>query len=126
MPVLDGWRQQPVACIPSPRGIAREPKTGKHNVGMYRMQVYDAKTAGMHWQRQKIGAEHYRQALRAAAAVSANQNADEGVRATQNRATQNRATQASAAVDIMARSSGGAMLAEGARPAGKMEVAVAI
>src|SRR5205814_373020 len=125
-PVLQCWPQDAGRFITLPCVISRDHKTGKRNVGMYRMQVYDAKTAGMHWQRQKIGAEHYRQALRAAAAVSANQNADEGVRATQNRATQNRATQASAAVDIMARSSGGAMLAEGARPAGKMEVAVAI
>src|SRR5205814_3079266 len=87
---------------------------GKRNVGMYRMQIYDATTAGMHWQRQKIGAEHYRQALRAAAS------------AAENRVAQPPSAVSSAAVDIMARSSGGAMLAEGARPAGKMEVAVAI
>ena len=31
------------------------------------MQVYDAHTTGMHWQRQKVGAEHYREQLRAAA-----------------------------------------------------------
>ncbi len=34
---------------------------------MYRMQVYDGQTTGMHWQRQKVAAEHYREALRAAA-----------------------------------------------------------
>src|SRR5207302_3872189 len=56
---------------------------------------------------EKIGAEHYRQALRAAASAA-------------------RTPASSAAVDIMARSSGGAMLPEGDRPAGKMEVAVAI
>ena len=32
---------------------------------MYRMQVYDAKTTGMHWQRQKVAAEHMRERLRA-------------------------------------------------------------
>src|SRR5205085_2426338 len=117
-PVLQCWPQDAGRFITLPCVITRDAKTGKRNVGMYRMQVYDATTAGMHWQRQKIGAEHYRQALRAAAAGSANQNADEGVRATQNRATQ--------AVDIMARSSGGARLAQGPRPAGKMDVAVAI
>jgi 4-hydroxy-3-polyprenylbenzoate decarboxylase len=58
----------------------------------------------MHWQRQKQGAEHYRERMRAAAGAAGR----------------------SAAVDIMARSSGGARLAEGPRPAGKMEVAVAI
>ena len=31
---------------------------------MYRMQVYDGQTTGMHWQRQKVAAEHYREALR--------------------------------------------------------------
>jgi 4-hydroxy-3-polyprenylbenzoate decarboxylase len=35
---------------------------------MYRMQVYDGQTTGMHWQRQKVAAEHYREALRNAAA----------------------------------------------------------
>ena len=43
------------------------PRTGKRNIGMYRMQVYDGQTTGMHWQRQKVAAEHYRKALRAAA-----------------------------------------------------------
>ena len=37
---------------------------------MYRMQVYDGQTTGMHWQRQKVAAEHYRNALRNAAAIS--------------------------------------------------------
>src|SRR5438105_13412942 len=106
-PVLQCWPQDAGRFITLPCVITRDAKTGKRNVGMYRMQVYDAKTAGMHWPRQKIGAEHYRQALRAAASAA-------------------RTPASSAAVDIMARSSGGAMLAEGARPAGKMEVAVAI
>ena len=44
--------------------ITRDPKTGKRNVGMYRMQVYDERTTGMHWQRQKQGAEHYREQMR--------------------------------------------------------------
>ena len=38
--------------------------SGKRNIGMYRMQVYDGQTTGMHWQRQKVAAEHYREALR--------------------------------------------------------------
>jgi 4-hydroxy-3-polyprenylbenzoate decarboxylase len=77
------------------------------------MQVYDRHTTGMHWQRQKVGAEHYREMLRQAAG-----DVGAGVPA--------RAPQARAAVDIMARSSGGSVLAEGSRPSGKMEVAVAI
>src|SRR5580704_14067156 len=77
---------------------------------MYRMQVYDERTTGMHWQRQKVGAEHYREALRTAAQNSA--GASVPARA--------------AAVDVMARTSGGSVLAEGNQPPGKMEVAVAI
>jgi hypothetical protein len=37
-------------------------ETGIRNVGMYRMQVYDDKTVGMHWQLHKGGAEHEREA----------------------------------------------------------------
>ncbi len=105
-PILKCWPKDAGRFITLPCVITRDPKTGKRNVGCYRMQVYDGKTTGMHWQRQKIGAEHYREALRSAA-----RGAGAG---------------ASAAVDIMARSSGGSVLADGDRPAGKMEVAVAI
>jgi 4-hydroxy-3-polyprenylbenzoate decarboxylase len=47
--------------------ITKDPKTGKRNMGMYRMQVYDGQTTGMHWQRQKVAAEHFREKLRDAA-----------------------------------------------------------
>src|SRR5437588_849760 len=120
-PVLQCWPQDAGRFITLPCVITRDPKTGKRNVGMYRMQVYDATTAGMHWQRQKIGAEHYRQALRAAAAGVAQPLASDD-----DRVARTPSSASSAAVDIMARSSGGSMLAENPRPAGKMEVAVAI
>src|SRR5260370_16803157 len=110
LPVLQCWHKDAVRFITLACVIARDPKRGKRNVGMYRMQVYDERTAGMHWQRQKVGAEHYRERMRAAAASTAGEGG--AIR--------------SAAVDIMARSSGGSVLAEGQRPAGKMEVAVAI
>jgi 4-hydroxy-3-polyprenylbenzoate decarboxylase len=106
-PVLQCWPKDAGRFITLPCVITRDPKTGKRNMGMYRMQIYDAKTAGMHWQRQKVGAEHYREAMRAAAAGGD-------------------ASGSSAAVDIMARSSGGAVLADGPKPAGRMDVAVAI
>jgi 4-hydroxy-3-polyprenylbenzoate decarboxylase len=105
-PVLQCWPKDAGRFITLPCVITRDPKSGKRNVGMYRMQVYDERTTGMHWQRQKVAAEHYREALRAA--------------------SQPGEPSKSASVDIMARSSGGAVLAEGARPSGKMEVAVAI
>ena len=62
---LDGGRFITLPCVHT-----RDPRTGKRNIGMYRMQVYDGQTTGMHWQRQKVAAEHYRNALRAAAADS--------------------------------------------------------
>jgi len=108
-PILQCWPKDGGRFITLPCVITRDPKTGKRNVGMYRMQVYDERTTGMHWQRQKVAAEHYRDRMR----QSVQHDGDTGAPAR-------------AAVDIMARSSGGAMLAEGDRPSGKMEVAVAI
>jgi len=101
-PVLKCWPKDGGRFITLPCVITRDPKTGKRNVGMYRMQVYDERTTGMHWQRQKVAAEHYRERMRAATVDK------------------------SAAVDIMARSGGGSRVAEGERPSGRMEVAVAI
>ena len=102
--------------------VTRDPKTGKRNVGMYRMQVYDEQTTGMHWQRQKVGAEHYRERMRAAAADKDRV----GTGALARPAGQSPAASARAAVDIMARSAGGSIVPHGDRPSGKMEVAVAI
>ncbi|HEV2276035.1 MAG TPA: UbiD family decarboxylase [Acidobacteriaceae bacterium] len=61
---LDGGRFITLPCV-----ITRDPRTGKRNVGMYRMQVYDGQTTGMHWQRQKVAAEHLRERMRARAAA---------------------------------------------------------
>jgi 4-hydroxy-3-polyprenylbenzoate decarboxylase len=46
--------------ITLPLVISRDPNTNRRNVGIYRMQVFDANTAGMHWQTHKVGASHYR------------------------------------------------------------------
>jgi 4-hydroxy-3-polyprenylbenzoate decarboxylase len=115
-PILQCWPKDAGRFITLPCVVTRDPKTGKRNVGMYRMQVYDERTTGMHWQRQKVGAEHYREALRAAA------TAGEGAPPFPGFGKGGK----SASVDIMARSSGGSVLIEGDRPRGKMEVAVAI
>jgi 4-hydroxy-3-polyprenylbenzoate decarboxylase len=117
-PILQCWPKDAGRFITLPCVITRDPRTGKRNVGMYRMQIYDERTTGMHWQRQKVAAEHYRDRIRNAAAGTNPVGADAFVRPGQSPAT--------AAVDIMARSSGGAMLAEGERPSGRMDVAVAI
>jgi 4-hydroxy-3-polyprenylbenzoate decarboxylase len=118
-PILQCWPKDGGRFITLPCVITRDPKTGKRNVGMYRMQIYDERTTGMHWQRQKVAAEHYRDAIRNAAISSTHVGTDTFVRPAGR-------SPSAAAVDIMARSSGGAMLAAGDRPSGKMDVAVAI
>ena len=52
---LDGGRFITLPCV-----VTKDPDTGERNVGMYRMQIYDPGTAGMHWQLQKVGARHGR------------------------------------------------------------------
>jgi 4-hydroxy-3-polyprenylbenzoate decarboxylase len=123
-PILQCWPQDAGRFITLPCVITRDPKSGKRNVGMYRLQVHDARTTGAHWQRQKVAAEHYRQALRNAASKH------EMGTGTVHVATAASAVQPSAArraaVNIMAQTSGGSNLAEGTHPKGKLEVAVAI
>jgi 4-hydroxy-3-polyprenylbenzoate decarboxylase len=70
-PVLQCWPLDGGRFITLPCVVTRDPKTGKRNVGMYRMQVYDGQTTGMHWQRQKNAAEHLREMLRAASGPTA-------------------------------------------------------
>jgi 4-hydroxy-3-polyprenylbenzoate decarboxylase len=61
-PVLQCWPEDGGRFITLPMVFSRNPDTGKRNCGMYRMQVFDERTAGMHWQTHKQGAEHYRRA----------------------------------------------------------------
>ena len=51
---LDGGR---FVTLPMVNTI--DPDTGVRNVGMYRMQVFDSHTTGMHWHRHKTGARHF-------------------------------------------------------------------
>ena len=102
LPVLKTWPQDAGPFITLPCVITKDPRTGKRNVGMYRMQVYDERTTGMHWQRQKVAAEHLRDRLREASADP---------------------------VDIMARTAGGITATntlDATIREGRMEVAVAI
>jgi 4-hydroxy-3-polyprenylbenzoate decarboxylase len=132
LPVLTTWPADGGPFITLPCVVTRDPGRssletgGKRNVGMYRMQVYDAQTTGMHWQRQKVAAEHLRDRLRAATEPAPDPGApylDSEMWAAQR-------------VDIMAQTSGG--IAPAIDPAsipaatltkvreGRMEVAVAI
>ncbi len=61
-PILKCWPQDGGRFITWPLVFTKNPETGKRNVGVYRMQVYDERTTGMHWQTQKHGAEHFRRA----------------------------------------------------------------
>ncbi len=70
-PVLQCWPLDGGRYITLPLVITRDPKHRKRNMGMYRMQVYDGQTTGMHWQRQKVAAEHVRDRLRRDAAQGA-------------------------------------------------------
>jgi 4-hydroxy-3-polyprenylbenzoate decarboxylase len=60
IPVLKCWPEDGGRFITLPLVFSRNPDSGKRNCGMYRMQVYDERTTGMHWQTHKQGAEHYR------------------------------------------------------------------
>ena len=62
-PVLQCWPEDGGRFITLPMVFSRNPDTGKRNCGMYRMQIYDERTTGMHWQTHKQGAEHYRRML---------------------------------------------------------------
>jgi 4-hydroxy-3-polyprenylbenzoate decarboxylase len=59
-PILHCWPQDGGRFITLPMVFSKDPATGKRNCGMYRMQVYDGQTTGMHWQKHKQGADHYR------------------------------------------------------------------
>jgi 4-hydroxy-3-polyprenylbenzoate decarboxylase len=52
---LDGGRFITLPCV-----VTRDPETGERNVGMYRMQIFDERSTGMHWQLQKVAARHGR------------------------------------------------------------------
>ena len=124
-PILQCWPQDAGRFITLPCVTTRDPKSGKRNLGMYRLQVYDARTTGAHWQRQKVAAEHYRQALRNAGSAG-----KEGVPLLSSLGRKPALSLPkggnSAAVDLMARTSGGQVLTPMSQPSGQMEVAVAI
>src|SRR6185503_11519219 len=64
LPVLTTWQEDGGPFITLPLVYTENPITKKHNLGVYRMQVYDAHTTGLHWQIQKGGGFHYNEAER--------------------------------------------------------------
>ncbi len=63
IPVLTTWPHDAGPFLTFPMVFSRSPD-GKANCGMYRMQVFDRTTTGMHWQRQKDGRRHLDEAQR--------------------------------------------------------------
>jgi 4-hydroxy-3-polyprenylbenzoate decarboxylase len=60
LPILKCWPFDGGRFITLPCVVTQDPDTGERNVGMYRIQIYDDRTTGMHWQLQKVGARHGR------------------------------------------------------------------
>jgi 4-hydroxy-3-polyprenylbenzoate decarboxylase len=60
LPVLRCWPLDGGRFITLHRVVTKDPDTGERNVGTYRIQIYDDRTTGMHWQLQKVGAQHGR------------------------------------------------------------------
>jgi 4-hydroxy-3-polyprenylbenzoate decarboxylase len=60
LPILKCWPDDGGKYITFPLVFTKDPGTGMRNIGTYRMQVYDGRTTGMHWQRHKGGAQHHR------------------------------------------------------------------
>jgi 4-hydroxy-3-polyprenylbenzoate decarboxylase len=60
LPILKCWPMDAGRFITLPCVVTKDPETGERNVGMYRIQVYDEQTTGMHWQLQKVAARHGR------------------------------------------------------------------
>jgi 4-hydroxy-3-polyprenylbenzoate decarboxylase len=58
LPVLFCWPKDGGRFITLPTVYTKDPDTGDRNVGMYRMQIYDGNTTGMHWQIHKVAARH--------------------------------------------------------------------
>ncbi len=59
LPIIKCWPQDGGKYITLPLVFTKDPENGQQNVGMYRLQVYDKKTTGMHWHLHKDGREIY-------------------------------------------------------------------
>ncbi|MDG2213177.1 MAG: menaquinone biosynthesis decarboxylase, partial [Verrucomicrobiota bacterium] len=58
LPIQKCWPQDGGRFITLPCVVTQDPDTGTRNLGMYRMQVFDSQTTGMHWQLQKVATRH--------------------------------------------------------------------
>ena len=65
MPLLQLWHEDGGHFVTLPLVYTESPTSGKHNLGMYRIQRYDQETTGIHWQIHKGGGFHYHEAEKA-------------------------------------------------------------
>ncbi len=69
LPIITCWPQDGGPFITFPLVLTKHPRTGKSNVGIYRMQVFDRASTGMHWQIHKGGGFHYYEAEKSGSAL---------------------------------------------------------
>ncbi|MDQ3713844.1 MAG: UbiD family decarboxylase [Acidobacteriota bacterium] len=62
LPLLQLWHEDGGHFITLPLVYTESPISGKHNLGMYRIQRYDEQTTGIHWQIGKGGGFHHYEA----------------------------------------------------------------
>jgi UbiD family decarboxylase len=62
LPALTSWPEDGGPFVTLPLVYTEHPGNGHHNLGMYRMQIFDGHTTGMHWQIHKGGGFHYHEA----------------------------------------------------------------
>ena len=62
LPILTTWQEDGGPFFTLPLVYTEHPVTGKHNIGMYRLQCFDNESAGLHWQIQKGGGFHFHEA----------------------------------------------------------------
>jgi 4-hydroxy-3-polyprenylbenzoate decarboxylase len=60
LPILKCWPLDGGRFITLPCVVTKDPDTGERNLGMYRIQIYDDRSTGVHWQLQKVAARHGR------------------------------------------------------------------
>jgi len=64
-PVLKTWPDDGGRFITLPLVITKDPESGRQNLGMYRMQVFDDRSTGMHWHTHHDGAVNFRKTIKA-------------------------------------------------------------
>jgi 4-hydroxy-3-polyprenylbenzoate decarboxylase len=59
LPIIKCWPQDGGRFVTLPSIHTKDPNSGIRNIGMYRMQVFEADMTGMHWHKHKVSARHF-------------------------------------------------------------------